>query len=112
MSDFIFEQSGDIGLLHLSGELTEHSVEKLRQGLTASFERSDLVVVDLEKVTGLDAGCFRLFCAAYRICTGCNKRLFVISPGPKVFRALDAAGRPERSSHCASKCRDGCLWNN
>jgi len=111
VTDYRFEQTGQIGLLHFSGELTEHCVEKLRQGFIASMERSDFVVVNLRNVTGLDAQCFRLFCTAYRIFCECNKRLLLVSQNLSVSRYLNVIDNVEPYAHCASKCRDGCLWS-
>lgn len=111
MTDFSFEQAGHIGLLHFSGDLTEQCVERLRQGFIASLEHSDFVVVNLRNVTGLDARCFRLFCTAYRIFSGCNKRLFLLSQDQNVFSYMDNADKVDRYANCVSKCRDGCLWS-
>lgn len=110
MSDLIFEQTGGIGLLHLSGEWGSEGVEKLRQGFMVSFRSADHVVVDLRDVTGLDAGCFRLFCSAYRVFTSSSKRLLLIGLSPQIFGAHDAADRPEQGSHCDALCLNGCLW--
>ncbi|MHB8882399.1 MAG: STAS domain-containing protein [Thermodesulfovibrionales bacterium] len=110
MSDLIFEQTGGIGLLHLSGEWGSEGVEKLRQGFMVSFRSADHVVVDLRDVTGLDAGCFRLFCSAYRVFTSSSKRLLLVGLSPRVFSANDAADRPQQGSHCDALCLNGCLW--
>ncbi len=110
MTDFVFEQTGGIGLLHLSGELNKDGVEKLRQGFMVSFSSADYVVVNLKDVTCLDAGCLRLFCSAHRIFTRCSKRLFLVGLSPQVFGTDDAAGWPEARPHCDAGCRDGCLW--
>src|SRR5574340_982497 len=111
MTDFRFEQSEGIGLLHFSGELTENCADKLRQGFLISFESADYVVVNFTKVTRFDSGCFKLFCSAYRIFTRCNKRLLLIGLGSQVFRTKDASGWPEGLSHCVLECHGGCLWH-
>jgi anti-anti-sigma factor len=110
MKDFRFEQTGGIGLLHFSGELTVEDTEKLRQCFMVSFKSADYVVVNFANVTGFDSGCFKFFCSAYRIFMNYNKRLFLVGLGPKVFRGDNAGGRPEHHSHCVSECHDGCLW--
>ncbi len=111
MAEYSFRQSSHIGLLNLSGALTKDCFETLRQGFLVSFEHSDYVIVDLRHVTGLDAECLSLFCAANRILTGRNKRLFLVSPDPKVSGVIEDARRSEYSFRCDEKCRDGCLWN-
>ena len=111
MTDFRFERTGRIGLLHLYGELTESCVDTLQQGFMVSFENSDYVVVNFANVTGFDASCFKLFCSAYRIFTKFNKRLLLIGLGPKVFKAKDTKDHPECRSHCVPECRDGCLFS-
>jgi anti-anti-sigma regulatory factor len=111
MTDFKFERTGGIGLLHFSGEVTVEDSENLRKGFLVSFESSDHVVLNFTNVTKLDAGCFKIFCSAYRIFTRCNKQLSIIGLGPKVFRATDAQVLPECGSHCIPEYHDGCLWS-
>jgi anti-anti-sigma regulatory factor len=110
MKDFVFEQTGGIGLLHFFGDLSENYADKLRQGFMVSFESADYVVVNFTKVTGFDAGCFSLFCAANRIFSRCNKRLFLVGLTPKVSETENAFGRTVRPTFCVSECREGCLW--
>lgn len=111
MADFIFERTGEIGLLIFSGELTEQAAEKLRQGLMTSFESVDYLVVNLTNVSNIDTSCFGMLCTAHRVFTTCNKRILLVGLSPEVRRIRRSAVRPERLSRCVSQCGKSCLWS-
>lgn len=110
MTDFMFEWIGGVGMLDFSGDLTMERVEKLRHGLLVSLENADWVVVNLRKVTSLDAGCFPLFCSAHRVFTRLNKGLFLVGLRPQLFDGEEEGSLPRRGADC--KEFKSCLWDN
>jgi anti-anti-sigma factor len=99
---FGFEQSGDIGLLTFSGELTKQHSGEMKTALMKALDRVDHVVFNLEKVTAMDAVCFQLLCMAHRISASLNKRLTIIGFRHRSIKRLFEHGRLRHREHAKS----------
>ena len=79
------EQSGHIGILTIDGALTSEHHAELKVQLMKAFHNFDLIVLNLNKVRGIDMTCNRLLCSAYRKSLRLKKPLKIIGIAPEEF---------------------------
>ncbi len=118
---FNFDQLEDTGVLTFQGRLTEVHVSEIRKILMAFWEKTDSIIVDLGKVTGIERPCLRIFCEAYRLSFMTNKSFSVIGISPV---ALDPIVKNQTACHyecraefpqsefCLFDCLRKCLWKS
>ena len=75
MKIFEFDNSTEIGILTLIGELTRDVRAVLNEALTVALESSRHVLVNLERVTSIDDACLEVFDAAREKAVGLHKRI-------------------------------------
>ncbi len=93
MIDFKMEDSGNIGVLTMDGELTIQCADELKTVLIRSLDNVEHVVLNFKEVTEMDLSCLQLFCSACRTSAGLNKRLTLTGNHPEAFkRAIRNAG--------------------
>jgi anti-anti-sigma factor len=74
---FEFSQSSDAMILRLEGECTMESATELKEVLLQGLDKSDKVLVNLEKVTEVDTSCLQLLCSALRTAAGQGKQVSI-----------------------------------
>lgn len=109
--EFRMEPFGGPAMLILDGEVTVERAEELRKNLIRCLEEADEVIVDLEKVAGVDLSCLQLLCSAHRTAAAAGKGLVLGRTVPEVFtRAIRDAGY-WRHGGCTWYARTSCLWS-
>lgn len=98
MTDFRFEKSGNYGILSLAGELTSGCSGRLKEALMVSLENAEHVVVNLKKVTKIDALCVHVFALACRKARQLKKQLILtgIQPEAHTVKRLAALLLPSQ----------------
>ncbi|MDR3566562.1 MAG: STAS domain-containing protein [Syntrophobacteraceae bacterium] len=74
---FELSGSGDAIILRLEGECTLESAIELQAVLTQGLDKSDKVLVDLEKVSEVDISCLQLLCSALRTSAKMGKQIAI-----------------------------------
>jgi anti-anti-sigma regulatory factor len=75
MKIFEFDNSNEVGILTLIGELTRDVRTVLSEAFTVSLDSSRHLLVNLERVTSIDDACLEVFDAARERAVGQQKRI-------------------------------------
>jgi len=104
-----FLQSGDTGVLTISGEMGIEFASELKSGFADALEAVTSLELNLTDVTTASLCCLQLLCSAHRAAVQSGKRLSVRNISEGFTGSMDDAGFL-RHVGCAN-CRDNdCLW--
>lgn len=100
----------DKSYLRLEGEMTIAKAAKLKDALARAIDSGKTVVIDIDRVTGVDLSFLQLLCSAHRTAANQGKKLTISNPGLPVY----AEARKTAGFHYTKPCRhvasNGCLW--
>jgi anti-anti-sigma factor len=110
MIDLEMEDSGEMGVLTMDGELTIQRAAELKTALISSLASVEHLVLNLEKVAEVDLSCLQLLCSAHRTSVRSNKRLTWAGNRPEsLARTVGDAGFV-RHKGCVLDRDKSCLW--
>jgi anti-anti-sigma factor len=109
MFDFKINESGDVGLLRLSGEININMAVEFKKILLDAMGSVREVLVDVENVTDADLTCFQLLCSAHRTFLKINKKLILTGKIPEFFTEnLKRSGYTKKI--CCGPSEIDCIW--
>jgi len=103
------KDSGTLGILTLSGNLTQCHAEELRECLVQAFDRVNRLIVNCEKMTSLDMFFIRQLCTAYRVSRIAKKEITLAGDGVALFQS---AVQSDEYAHCKEaglECEKQCF---
>ncbi len=110
MISFEINEYDKAGVLTLEGEMSIDQAEELKAALISALDSTDLVMVDVEKVTVVELPCFELLCSAHRTALNMGKDLeYSAAPPDRFAQAVRDSGYA-RSKGCSPESQDRCLW--
>jgi anti-anti-sigma factor len=110
MFNFKTEQSKDRKILTISGELTIHNANELKNILVNSLKGTNHIVLNLENVTDVDLSCLQLLCSAYKAARKVNKLFSLESNCPEAFKKAVYNAGYLRHTGCGLNCNKKCIW--
>ncbi len=100
------ELNGDIGILHMEGDLTVHRADEIKAALTSALNSVDHVVLEIKNSSDIDMACLQLLCSVHRTAISMGKKIELSEHCPQPLRDVSAlAGFLRRIG-----CIDDCLW--
>jgi len=86
MMQLTVKDAGAFAVLTLQGELHAGHAGELKDCLRRLLGYVGRLIVNCEKVTGVDAACLRILCSAYRVSQNLQKEFSVAGHSPELFR--------------------------
>lgn len=77
MTNWIYDEATNQGMLTLQGELTIQHVGDLKKTLVNAIKSAKQVTVDVSSTTAVDVAGVQLLCAGHRFSTSCGKKMFL-----------------------------------
>lgn len=105
----IFQQSGDVAVLSVSGELTIEFAAELKQALAEALNSGLPVVLDIAEVTKADVSCLQLICSTHRATILAGTSLTLRNAVDGFNQSLKDTGFI-RHVGCSREAEDTCLW--
>lgn len=110
MLDLNIEQTGDVGILALNGELTIEHIDELKSAFIKMLDNTGHLYINLEKVNEIDISCFQLICSAFRTCLRFNKQITMVNCLPeRVKQTFEDAGFSLCAGHSCDAGKS-CVW--
>lgn len=110
MVEFKTKSSGDATVLSIEGELSIEHARDLKAALVESIENSNNLIIELERVTGVDLAGLQLFCSAHRTAEKLKKHLAFSRDVPEAFKESVRNAGYLRHKGCMLSPDNGCLW--
>jgi len=97
-------------LVSLEGELTVARAAVVKDSLVRAINSADSIVINLDKVSGMDLSCLQLLCSAHRTAARRGKVLAIKDQSlPLLLEARRNAGFIY-SKQCRYVSTDDCFW--
>lgn len=97
-------------ILCFEGECTVERANEFKDALADELKREERLVLNLEKVTGVDLSFLQILCSVHRTSLRLNKHFSLQGERPEAFvRVVESAGYA-RSLGCHGDPRKACLW--
>jgi ABC-type transporter Mla MlaB component len=106
---YSFQQSGDTGVLAVSGALTIEDAAELKSVIADALAASTGLMLDMAEVETADLSCLQLLCSAHRSAAHAGKGLELRNAGDGFISGMRAAGYG-RHLGCQHPSRSDCLW--
>src|SRR5574341_1228297 len=104
------DQSGNTGVLTLTGELTLKHADEMRTALTKATVTAAQVTLNIEKAGKADRSCRQLLCSAHRTCMRLNKRMAFSGALPDILNRVAVEAGFARCVGCDLDRQKSCLW--
>jgi len=102
------EQTGDLGLLILEGEMTIDHAEELKSAFMETLKSCGSLDLNMEGVSKVDIFGLQVLCAAHRSAMKIDKKLTLIGQPDALRNTIDMAGYGRTAACSADKA---CPWN-
>ncbi len=110
MLQLAVQDAGHLAVLTLRGELKQNHADELKAHLRRSLDYVGRIVVNCEKVTGVDLACLQVLCSAYRFSQALHKEFSFVGHRPELFLQAVRRSGYEHCVGCGLECDNGCLW--
>lgn len=110
MLDFKIENSGDVGVVTMNGEVLINNATELKELLMKALDCVDHVNINIEELTELDLSGLQLLCSAYRSSLKLNKNLTLNSKSSAVFKKIIEDAGYICHTESDSDYYKTCLW--
>lgn len=97
--------------IRLSGTISSGNVGELLIQLSAIFDRSDKVTIDLSEVRSIDIFGLELFCSCHRSLLFSGKELRITGLDNPAIRATILSEGRQRTLGCAFNSHHSCIWS-
>ena len=107
MTQITLELAGDTAILTLAGEMTIQRATLLKGKLQEALSKAHHLVLNLERVTGMDLSALQLLCSVHRTLLTDGKSLSLAGAMPESIReTIVLAGYKD----CAAENDNSGLW--
>ena len=110
MVHYTVENTGDVRLIYLSGELVIQHAAELKSTLMDLFADAQHIRVDVSSVTGADISCLQVLCAAHKMAMQFDKSFQFSNAWSKAFMQTARDACFLRRDGCFPDTEKQCLW--
>ena len=110
MTDIRVEQSDNLEILNLGGDLTVASANDFKGAILSALKRADTVVVNLHDVVDADVALLQVLCSAHRAAIRLHKQFSVSGAEQEAFGQTLARSGFSRHIGCKEDAQKTCLW--
>ncbi len=96
--------------LHLSGQIDIIHAESIKDSLLSALKEGKNLVIDLEKIEGIDLAGLQLLCAAEKTAKAAKKKLTLNKKIPQCFTNTLLESGFFRDKKNTSEKTDECFW--
>lgn len=96
--------------LHLSGQIDIIHAESIKDSLLSALKEGKNLVIDLEKIEGIDLAGLQLLCAAGKTAKAAKKKLTLNEKIPQCFTNALLESGFFRDKKNTSEKTDECFW--
>ncbi len=110
MLQLAVQDAGRLAVLTLKGDLKRDQADELKAHLRRSLDYVGRIIINCEKVTGVDTICLHILCSAYRLSQTLHKEFSLAGHRPEIFRQAVKVSEYSHCVGCGLECDHGCIW--
>ncbi len=110
MFDIFVENSGDGGIVNVSGSLLFQDLGKLKPIIQDILRRSNHLVVNIDMVTEMDLSVLQFLCALHKTTIQQDKGFALFGRRNRQLQGLICRSGYLRHAGCGQDSRKECLW--